>query len=146
MVINKVSLGTGEIDVSGNDNFDLALESNINVSNEFDAAVDGRMNTTHRITQVGTSVSKKSLAMNHEMVQERWGIHPSVAKNTVERTAQCGVRISCPHPLLMKRMRTNERMLRYKMLLCKCFADKLISETVSNRGNKYSEIFATYFG
>ena len=37
MVTNKVSLGTGAIDVSSDDNFGLELEININISNKFDA-------------------------------------------------------------------------------------------------------------
>jgi len=37
-------------------------------------------------------------------------------------------------------------MLRYKRLPCNVFADTLISGTVSKRGNKYAEIFATDFG
>ena len=71
MIINKVSLGTGAIDVSVNDKFCLVLESNINISNEFDTAVSGRMKTMYIVMRVGTYVSKKSLAINHEMVQDR---------------------------------------------------------------------------
>ena len=62
------------------------------------------MKTTHRIMQVGTSASKKSFSINHEMVQERWGIHPYVANNTVERTTQHDVRIPCPHPSIIECM------------------------------------------
>ena len=145
MIINQVSIGIGAIDVSMNDNFGLSLESNINLSNKLDAAMAGRMKTTHRIMRVGTYVSKKSLAINHEMVQERWGIHPSVADNTVERITHHGVRIVCPHSLLRKRILTNNRILQYKRLQFNFFADALISRSESNRGNKYAEVFATYF-
>ena len=106
----------------------------------------GGIKTTHRIMRVGTFVSNKSSAINHEMVQERWGIHPSVAKNTVESTTQRGVRILCPHLLLMKCMRTNDRMIRYKRLLCTIFYDTIIYGTASKIGSNYYEIFATYFG
>ena len=75
MVINQVSLGTGEIDVSSDYNFGLEFEININVSSEFDTALDGVTNMTHKIMRVGTSVYKKSLAINHEMVQDRWRIN-----------------------------------------------------------------------
>ena len=71
MVIKQVYLGTGVIDVSGDDNFGLAPESNINVSNKFYAAVAGGIKTTHRIMRVGTFVYKKTLAINHGMIQER---------------------------------------------------------------------------
>ena len=40
MVIKQVFLGTVLIYVSSDDNFGLTLESNINASNEFDAAVN----------------------------------------------------------------------------------------------------------
>ena len=46
----------------------------------------------------------------------------------------------------MKRMRTSDRMLRYKKLPCKVFTYNLISRTASKRGNKYAKVFATYFG
>ena len=105
------------------------MESNINVRKKFDAEVDAVMNATHMIMPVGTSVSNNSFEINCEMVQERWGINPSMSKNMVERTTQCGVRISCPHPSLMKCMRTNDRMLQYKWSPCNVFADTLISGT-----------------
>ena len=43
MVISQVSLGVDAIDISSDDNFGLALEGNINVSNEFDAAATNEM-------------------------------------------------------------------------------------------------------
>ena len=46
----------------------------------------------------------------------------------------------------MKRTRTNNGMLLYNRLPFNVFADTLISGTASKRGNKYSEVFATYFG
>ena len=70
MVINQVFLGIGVIDVSSDDNFGLVLENNINVMIEFETSVDGIITTTHIIMHVGTSVSKKSLAINCEMFQE----------------------------------------------------------------------------
>ena len=93
MVINQVSLGTGAIHVSINDNFGLALESNINVSNKFDTEMAGIMKTEHNIMRVGTSVYKNSLAINHKTVQEGWLIHHSVSNNTVECRTQIGIRM-----------------------------------------------------
>ena len=69
------------------------------------------MKTMHRIILLGMSVSNNSFAINHEMVQERWIMHPYVDKNTFELTPQRGVSISCPHPSLMKCMRINDMML-----------------------------------
>ena len=83
MIIKQIYIETGVIDISRNDNSGLALESSINVSNNFEAEVVGGMKDTHRIMRVGTSVFKKSFSINHEMVQEMRVIHSSVAKNTV---------------------------------------------------------------
>ena len=73
-------------------------------------------------------------------------MHPYVSNNTVECTMQHGVRILCLHPSLIKRMRTNDRILCYKMLPCKVFAGTIISGTASKRGNKYAKVFAADFG
>ena len=54
MVIKQVYLGKGVIDLSSDGNFGSSLESNINISNVFDAAVAGGMKTTHRIMQLVT--------------------------------------------------------------------------------------------
>ena len=146
MVINKISLGKGAIDISSDDEFGLSLERNNNSSNKFDAAVSKRMNIMHRIMRIVTYVSKKLRAVTHEMVQERWGMYSSVSKNIVERTTQRGIRVLCPHMLFINCIRTNDRMLQYKRLLCNVLTDTLISGTASKRGNKYSWFFATYFG
>ena len=123
----------------------MALDININVSKKFDSAVAGVINTMHSIMRVGTSVSKISLAINHKIVQYRWVIYPSIAKNTVELTMQSGVIILCPSPSLMKRILTNDRVIQYNRLPCNVFSDTLIYGTASKRGNKYAEDFATYF-
>ena len=65
MFIKQVSLGTCVIYVSSDDNFGLVLERNINVSNNFEAALSGLMKSTHRIMQVGTSISNNSFAINY---------------------------------------------------------------------------------
>ena len=85
MVISEVSLGTAGTDVSRDELFSLMLDSNVNVSNELTTAVMTNLET-HKIKHVGTSSSRRSLSINHEMVQARQGIHPALAKNTVERT------------------------------------------------------------
>ena len=95
--------------------------------------------------RVGTPFYKNPLAINREMVQDRWGIYPYVANNTAKFTTQRGVRILCPHPLLMNLMRTNDRMVWYKRLPCNVFCDTLISRTALKRKNKYAEVFTTHF-
>ena len=144
MVISKVSLGTAGIDVSSDDNSGLMLESNSNVRNEFTTVAMPDMEM-HKIMCLGTSISRRSLEINNEMFQTIWGIHPAIAKNTVECTTQRGVRISFPHSSLTKRIQKNDMMLRYNRLPCNAFVDTLISGMVSKRGNKYAEVFATGF-
>ena len=103
MFISEVLLGTAGIDVSSDENFGLILERNVNASNEFTTSETVNLET-HKIMQVGTSSSKSSSAIIHEMVQLRRGINPALAKNTVECMTQRGFRISCPHPLPTKRI------------------------------------------
>ena len=93
MVISEVSLKTEGVDVLSNDNLGLIMESNVNVSNDFTTAAMTNL-MTHKIMRVGTSSSKGLSEINHEKVQARWGIHPALAKNMVERTKQQGVIIS----------------------------------------------------
>ena len=69
-----------------------------------------------------------------------------MAKNIFELTIQRGIRISSLCPLIMKHMRTNYRMLQYKRFSYNVFSDTLISGNVPKRGNKYAEVFETYFG
>ena len=82
MVISDVSLRTVGIYVSINDNSGLIMEINVNVSNKFTTLAITDIET-HTIMRVETSSSKRSLAINHEMVQARWGIHPALAKKTI---------------------------------------------------------------
>ena len=145
MAISEVSVGATGIDVSIDENFGLVPEGNINARNEFTTAAMKNVET-HKIMRVVTSSSRRSSSINHEMVQAIWVIYPALTKNTVECTKQRGVRISCPHPSLTNQIQTNDRMLRYNRFTSNVLADTLISGTVSKRGNKHAEVFATDFG
>ena len=83
-------------------------------------------------------VLQQASAIAHNCLETRWGIHPALAKETVELTMQQGVQISCPRPSLTKCIQTNDSMFWYNQLPCNVFADTLISGTVSKRGNKYA--------
>ena len=80
MVIDQVSQMAVD---SFHEPLDILLHDRVNVSCVFHAAATTGMETKHRIMRVGVSNSKRLKAINHEEVQERWGIHPSVAKNTI---------------------------------------------------------------
>ena len=110
MVMDELSLGTAGIDVMSDENFGLVLEINVNLSNEFTTVAMKNLET-HKIMSVGKSSSRRLLAINHKLVQATWVIYPALANNTVESTTQQGFIISCPHPLLTKRIRRNDRIL-----------------------------------
>ena len=145
MVISEVSLGTAGIDVSSDDSFSLVLDSNVNVSNEFTTVAMTNLET-HNIVRVGTSSSSRLSSINHEMVQAIWVIHSALVKNTVERTTQWGVRISCPHPFLTKRIPKNYIMLCCNQFPCFGFCIYIDFRHGIKRGKKYAEVFATDFG
>ena len=70
IVISELLIGLAVIDVLSSDNFVLMLESNVNVSNNF--TISGMMNMeTHNIMRMRTSSSRRSFAINHNMVKER---------------------------------------------------------------------------
>ena len=86
MVISEVSLRTSGIDILSGENFVLMLESNANVINKFTTAAMTNLET-QKIMRVVTSSSKSSSAINHHMVQSRWGIHPHLQRTWMN--AQC---------------------------------------------------------
>ena len=91
-----------------------------------------------------TSTSRKA-AIGHDELAKRWGIHPDRAKATVQRTTQRGVR-NIANPALVRRFRTNDRMLRYRRLRHPVFTDTMFADTYSRRNNKCAQVFATDFG
>ena len=84
-------------------------------------------------------------SIDHVDLGRRWGISPEKALRTIRSTTQRGIRNTSQHSLT-KRIRTNDRSLRYRRLPHQVFADTLISGTTSRRGNKYAQVFATSFG
>ena len=56
----------------------------------------------------------------------------------------CGICIVL-HPLLSRRFRTNDRQLQFRRLPHKVYSDMLFATTVSRRGNRCAQIFATDF-
>ena len=78
-------------------------------------------------------------------LSKRWGISLEITKKTLKVTTQSGIR-TVLHPSLSRRFWTNDRALRYQRLPKNVFGDTLIAGTISKRGNKYAEVFATNFG
>ena len=138
LVINQVttSVCLDAADVTHDDNFAAVLESNIHVN------VSEISNST---TRYGNIKSKRGNRVDAETLARRWNIDPAKAKNTIKRTTQRGVR-SLMHPTHLRRFSTNDRMLRYRRMPDPVFTDTLKAGTVSERGNKYAQVYCTSYG
>jgi hypothetical protein len=93
--INLVSTSKQSADFTANDYFHGALQACVKVSQ----------------VKVGNSCR----AIGHKMLADKWLVSPEVARCTLERTTQRGVR-TISHPSLSRRFQTNDRQLRYKRL------------------------------
>ena len=89
------------------------------------------------------STSRKSV--DPKLLARKWDIGIEAAKRTVCSKTQCGL-CTVLHPSLSCRSQTNDRQLQYQRLPVELFADTLIANSKSWRGNKYVEIFGTSFG
>jgi hypothetical protein len=67
------------------------------------------------------------------MLTDKWLVSPEVARRTLERTTQRGVR-TISHPSLSRRFRTNDRQLRYKRLRHDVFTDNAVKDQIAPRG------------
>ena len=87
MVINSVTASTNvdAADITANKNLGLALEVNVCVLS--------------KLCKVGMLRSKTSPKIDHITLSKKWGISSAMAKRTVKRTTQRGVR-TVTHPLL----------------------------------------------
>ena len=120
-------------DISNNDNLGAVLESKVQV-----ASVSSSCDVAHVVSKQGKAVDASTLA-------KRWMIPQDRAKNTIKKTTQRGVR-TVLNRAMTRRYPTNDRMLRYPRLPHTLFTDTLIAGTVSTRGNKYAQIYASNFG
>ena len=84
--------------------------------------------------------TRKAPPIDPSTLARRWGVGIEAARNTLRHTTQRGVR-SILNPTLTRRFRTNDRQMRYRCLPMTLFADTLISNTRSRRGNLYAEVF-----
>ena len=50
------------------------------------------------------------------------------------------------NPSIMRRLPTNDRMLRYNRLPHPMFNDTLLADTAPQRGHKFAQVFATSYG
>ena len=120
------SLAYDATDVMDNDNLATALEAQIQIS----------------IVLIGM-VRKPSIDLI--VLAKRWGITPEKAQKTIQATTQRGIRTML-HPSLSRWFRTNDRNLLYHCLAHPIFSDMMFASTVSRRGNKCAQVYATDFG
>ena len=121
IVINSLScnsLSCDAADITADDNFGTALESNVMISS---ATV--LKDSTNRY---GNVQSKKGKQVDVATLAKRWGISPGKAKHTVLKTTQRGVR-STLHPALSRRYPTNDCMLWYDHLPHQLFTDTIFA-------------------
>ena len=127
-------------DESDDDRLGVALGATVQVS------LARTCLTTEAYDVCGIHTGKRSGAVDHVTLANRWQISLEKARNTVERTTQRGVR-TVLHPTLSRRFRTNDRMLRYRRMPCDLYGDTMFCPKIpSVRGYTMAQIFATDFG
>ena len=93
----------------------------------------------HAIASINNS--KRTSGITAENLVQHWGIGLEAAKKTVERTTQRGFRtVGCQS--LSRRLRTNDRQLRYMRIRTGIFTDTMISANKSKRGNKCAQVYS----
>ncbi len=81
-----------------------------------------------------------------QVLSINWGIDLKTPARTVKATTERGI-CTVLHPTLSRRLRTNDRQLRYyRRLPIDCFTDTLFSNTTSRCNNKCKQTFATADG
>ena len=84
-------------------------------------------------------------SINQIVLAKRWGFSPEKAQKTIQATTERGIRTML-HPLLSRWFRTNDWNLCSHHLVHPLFSDTMLALTVSRRGNRYTQVFATDFG
>ena len=95
--------------------------------------------------QVAFSSTKGNDESLINQLVNNWGIGLEAARRTINATTQRVVR-TVAHPSLSRRFRTNDRQLRYRRINAEMFTDTGESNTISKRGNKYTQFFSMPFG
>jgi hypothetical protein len=126
------SLTTDLADILHDRNFHQVLLSHVHISS-MDTSLNGHIQ------------KHKTAPIDHMTLASRWMISPEKAKQTVQRTTQCGVR-TCLNPTLARRFPTNDQMLRYKRLPNPVFTNTMFAGVASKQGNKCAQAYATSFG
>ena len=134
-------------DITGDFNFGTILESKVCVS-AANTIIDQSSKLEASMTKL--QPGKTILTSQRKMVDaptlaKRWNIPIDRAKNTILVTTQRGVQ-HVSNPSIMRRLPTNDRMMRYNSLPYPMFTDTLLAGTASQRGHKFAQVFATSYG
>ena len=121
--VASYSLAYDAADVVFNDNFVTALKVQIQNS----------------IMLIGTV---RKLSIDPRFLAKRWDITPEKAQKTIQAITQRGIR-TIRHPSLSRWIRTNDRNLHYSCLAHLIFSDKMFASTVSRRGKKCAQVYAS---
>jgi len=148
MISLLTSLTMPSADITGDSNFGTILESKVCVSavNTSMLTKSSKLEASMTNRQPGkTILTSQRKMMDAPMLAKRWNIPIDRAKNTVRVTTKRGVQ-HVANPSIMRRFPTNDRMLRYNRPPHSMFTDTLLAGTVSQRGHKFAQVFATSYG
>ena len=120
------SLAYDATDVMDNDNVATVLSAQIQIS----------------IAPIG--MVRKPL-VEATALAERWDITSEKTHKILQATMQTGIK-TILNALLLRQFRINDRNLHYCHLAHLVFSDMIFANTVSRRGNKCAQVYATNFG
>ena len=147
IISSMTSLTMPSSDIKVDSNFGTILESKVCVSAS-NTSIDQSSKLEASMTK--RKPGKTILTSQRKMVDaptlaKRWNIPIDISKNTVLVTTQRGVR-HVANTSIMRRFPTNDCMMRYNILPHPMFTDTLLAGTASQRGHKFSQVFATSYG
>ena len=130
LVINSLSsLFTPISDIANDDNLASMIDKKIQLSDLQSSNVN----------------SKQVKAVYALALAKQWVIPSERSKNASYKKTQCGI-LTVMNPHMSQRYPNNDRILRYPRLPHPVFTDTMIAGTVSNSGNKNSQVYGTLSG
>ena len=91
-----------------------------------------------------SSSTRRKGTVTAEELAKRWHIGIELAKKTIERTTQLGVR-DFTHSKGTRRLRHSNQQLRYRRLNCAVYTDTMFAPWKSLQGNKCAQVYVTDF-
>ena len=111
------------------------------VDDEFVSSLKSKVNISHDDVQVSSVKSSSRIAeVTPEELSRRWNIGLDAARRTVRVTTQRGMQTTNKFGL-DRRLRYNDRQLRYRRLNTNIFTDTMFSSVTSTRGNTCGQVY-----